>query len=412
MSAQRLFLILVVTALLVANVVATHNALTAPYPGHNDFMSRWEGARSYWIDGLNPYGDEASLNIQMRIYGRVVVEGEDPGYFAYPFYTVFVVAPLVYVDYAWASAVWMVLLEVCLIGAFLLLLNLYGWKPSPLLLALLLLWTLIDYYGSRGLILGQPGLLVYALEVVTVWGLLRGGEKNTSTFNIVAGIALAFSTIKPQMGYLFVPFLLFWGLRTRRWWFVGAFGVTFGVLMGTSFVLLPSWLSDWLRQLGNYSSYTALGSPVWIVMQYYFNLGTIGEWALSLPLYGLMLWAWYTVLLQNKQERLLWTIVLTLTVTHLVAPRTATPHYVVFTMALVFYFREISKRYRKNDSLWIVLIVGALFVGTWIHALTTVVNKFEHPTVYLPLPFAMLILLWLTRRVWWSTLPDKQIVSS
>ena len=59
-------------------------------------MSRWEGVRSYWRDGLNPYGEAASANIQQRIYGRMAADDEDPGYFAYPFYTVFVLLPLVF----------------------------------------------------------------------------------------------------------------------------------------------------------------------------------------------------------------------------------------------------------------------------------------------------------------------------
>jgi hypothetical protein len=110
-SVRVLVFAVVIGLVLIGMVILTHNNLTVLYPGHNDFMSRWEGARSYWVDGLNPYGDEASLNIQERIYGRAVVDDEDPGFFAYPFYTAFLVLPLVFTTYAWASAVWMVLLE-------------------------------------------------------------------------------------------------------------------------------------------------------------------------------------------------------------------------------------------------------------------------------------------------------------
>lgn len=401
MRPQVIFLIIVIALVVVVNVVGLHNYLTEPFPGHNDFMSRWEGVRSFWVDGLNPYGDEASLNIQERIYGRAAQGEEDPGYFAYPFYTAFIVTPLVFMDYAWASAIWMVLLEGCLIGALILLLNLFRWRPMPLLLAALTLWALFDYFAARGLILGQPGLVVYFLEVLTIWALYQ----RKPTLDMVAGVALAFSTIKPQMGFLIVPFLLLWGLRVRRWHFVASFVVTMGVLMLASFILQPTWLSDWLRQVGNYSSYTALGSTVWIIMEYYLHLGTVGEWAINLPLYALMLWAWYMVLIQNKQERLLWTIVLTLTVTHLVAPRTATPHYVVFTIPLMFYFRTLTQRNRRYGSWWVLALLLTMTVLTWIHAQTTVVNKFEHPTVYLPLPITMLILLWLTRRLWWDFMP-------
>ena len=112
---RLLLVIIFLLALIIGATIMTHNMLTRPYPGHNDFLSRWEGARSFWIDGLNPYGEQASLNIQMKIFGRPVQDGEDPGYFAYPFYTAVLIWPLVYMDYAWASALWMVLLAACLI---------------------------------------------------------------------------------------------------------------------------------------------------------------------------------------------------------------------------------------------------------------------------------------------------------
>lgn len=391
--APRLILLLAIAAVLVVMVVITHNAFTAPYPGLNDFMSRWEGARSYWIDGLNPYGEQASLNIQQRIYGRPVIEDEDPGYFAYPFYTLFLVLPLVYLPYSWASAAWMVLLEASLVVSLFLLLDLFRWKPKPILLAGLMLSTLVFYFSARGLILGQPGLLVAFLEILTVWALVKKRDH-------LAGVALAISTIKPQMGFLIVPLLLLWALRARRWRFLMMFAVVMGALLLASFLLQPSWLADWLAQLALYPSYTALGSPVWIITQYYLGLGSAAELVVDAALIALMLWAWYTVLAQNRKERWLWVIVLTLTVTHLVAPRTATPHYVVFLLPIIFYLSLLARK--RHRGLWIGLVLLALLVLPWLHFVATVEGEFEHPTLYLPLPFGMLALLWLTRRLWWE----------
>jgi hypothetical protein len=368
-------------------------------------MSRWEGARSYFVDGLNPYGDEASLNIQERIYGRAVVEGEDPGYFAYPFYTVFLVLPVVYTTYAWASAVWMVALEACLIAALFILFDLFQWKPKPWLLGLLLLWTLIFYYPARGLILGQPGLLVYFLEILTIWALFRRMDR-------VAGFALAISTLKPQMGFLIVPFLLLWALRMRRWRFLLAFGGLFAALMVISFLLQPTWLSDWLAQVRIYSSYTALGSPVWIITEYYLHLGPVGEWVVNLVFYAFMLWAWFQVVIQGRHERWLWACAVTLAITHLVAPRTATPHYAAFILPLVFYFAEWTRRNRKQGSLWVALTLMVLTVIPWVHFVATVEGEFEHPTVYLPLPFIIVALLWFTRRQWWQRAPEQVAAST
>ena len=376
-------------------VVATHDVLTEPHPGHNDFMSRWEGARAYWYDDLNPYSAQASAQIQERIYGRPAEPDEDPGYFAYPFYTVFLLWPLVHTSYAWAAAIWMVLLEACLIGAQVLLLDLFGWRPKPWLLAVLLLWTLGQDFAARGLLLGQLGIVVYFCEVLALWGIARRRDA-------LAGIALALSTIKPQMGYLLVPFLLLWALTVRRWRFVGWFAGVFGALMIASFVAEPGWFADWIEQIHLYPFYTAIGSPVWIVMDHYLGLGATGEWAVSLLLIGGLLWAWREVLWHGKRERFGWTIMLTLTVTHLAALRTATPHFVVFAIPLTFYLRELSQR--RGDR-WVALTLLALAVLPWLHFLATVEGDFEHPSLYLPVPFGMLALLWLTRRMWWRAAP-------
>ncbi len=380
--------------LLAGNVVATHDVLTAPYPGHNDFMSRWEGVRSYWRDGLNPYGEAASANIQQRIYGRMAADDEDPGYFAYPFYTVFVLLPLVFTGYAWASAIWMVALEACLVTATVLLLDLYGWRPRPGLLGVLLLWTLSNYYAARGLLLGQPGLLVYGLHVLALWAFARRRDA-------LAGAALALSTIKPQMGFLLIPFLLLVGLSLRRWRFLAAFAGAGAVLAGLSFALVPTWLGDWLAQIEQYPSYTALGAPVWIVTRHYLGLGALAEWAANVALWALLAWAWAMVLWRGRGERLDWTVMLTLTVTHLSAVRTATPHFVVFTIPLLFYLRGLTRRQRNGARLSAAILL-ALLVIPWVHFVLTVEGEFEHPTLYLPVPFGMLALLWLTRRQWWA----------
>lgn len=386
--------VLIAAAALIGNVILTHNLFTAPFPGHNDFMSRWEGARSYWIDGLNPYGAEASLNIQTRIYGGAAAPDQDPGYFAYPFYTLFVVAPLVTVDYAWASAVWMVLLEVCLIGALFLILAILNWRPAPLLLGVLILYAIFDYFAMRGLLLGQPGVLVYALEILAIWALLR--ERET-----LGGIALALSTLKPQMGFLIVPLILLFVLFNRRWRYLITFLVTMAILMGASFLLMPSWLGDWLAQVSTYTTYTAIGSPVWVITQYYLNLGSVGEYAAIAVLIVYMLWAWFELIIRRKHERLLWTIVLTLTITHLAAVRTATTHFIVFTLPVMFYLRELSKRRLS----WLAALIAVLIVViTWIHFLTTVRGEFEDPSIYLPLPFTIFFLLIFTRRRWWKAL--------
>jgi hypothetical protein len=204
------------------------------------------------------------------------------------------------------------------------------------------------------------------------------------------------------MGFLFVPFLLLWGWRFRRWTFVGSFAALWGALMLVSFALEPGWLGGWIDQLRQYTSYTAIGAPVEVLSQEYLEVGKASEWAINFVLWAVMLWAWYGVLFRRQIARLDWTLMLTLTITHLSAVRTATPHFVIFTIPLVFYFRVLARHNKRWGSLWMSLILLGLWLLPWIQFLTTVQGDFEHFSMYLPLPFGMLFLLGLTYRQWWA----------
>lgn len=382
---------LLIAVVLVANVVITHNQFTSQNPGMNDFLSRWEGARSFFQDGVSPYSDTASLNIQQRIYGRAAVDGEDLGLFAYPMYTVFYVAPTVALEYPWASAVWMVALEACLIAAPFLLLGVLRWRPSAPMLTALLVFSLLNYYAFRGLILGQPSHIVYLLTALTLWGISRGQDA-------LAGVALALGTIKPQMGFLLVPFLLLWALRGGRWRFVGGFGVTFALLMGLSFLLQPDWFGDWLGQVRQYPTYTRDGSPVWILFEFYLGWSPWVGYLVRAVLVGWMLWMWWGVLVRRRDDLLLYTIAVTLLVTHTAGPRTATPHFMVFMLVLLVAMQALARRGR---GAWNYMLLAVLLVVPWVHFIITIVPpNLENLSVFLPLVALVLVTLLLTRQVW------------
>jgi hypothetical protein len=396
MKRPRLQLLLgaaILVAIFVVSVVVTHDGLTEPHPGHNDLLTVWEAGRSFWRDGLDPYGEATTLNIQSRIYGRPAEGDEFPNSFAYPMYSLVLMLPLVFTDFTWAAAIYMVVSEACFIIALMLLLDLFRWKPPRWMVVLLLLWSLLHYFAVRGLMLGQLSNVVYLLQVVVIWALARDRQ-------YLAGAALALSTIKPQMGFLLIPFLVVWGLRTRRVRFVATSAGTWIGLMLISFLLQPDWMQGWIGQLRAYPHYTVIGAPTNIVMQSWLGLGAVGEWVANLALWGGLLWAWYSVLVARRVERFDWTVMLTLAITHLTALRTATPHFMVFTIPLVFYLREISGRPRRTG--WVVLILLATLVLFWAQFLLTVDQSFEHPSMYVVVPIAMLVILMISRRGWWK----------
>lgn len=386
--------LLLLAGLFALHVFAVHTIFTSKYPGANDFYSRWGGARAFWLNGLNPYSDEATLQIQQGIYGRPAKANEDPGPFAYPFYVAILIWPLVYLPYAWASAIWLSLLELALVAAVFLTISMYRWQPPVWLAAFTVLWVIIFYHGARTIILGQVAGLVFLGLALSLWALHRQADA-------LAGTALAFCTIKPQMVYLIIPALLWWGWRQKRWRFLGYFSVSLLVLMGVSFIFLPTWPLDFWRQLGTYNSYQALGytnigSPVWIISHIYVPvLGNVGEAVLSalLLIFTGYLWLRY----RDEPQAFHWLVGLTLLTTNLITPRAATTNYIVLLLPLFLLFVMLSRRVAHGNG-WVLAIQLASLIGLWGLFSATLKGNFEGPELYLPLPLLLLgAMLWYRR---------------
>jgi hypothetical protein len=399
MRTGRLIATALIGVALISNVIASYVLFTRPYPGFNDYLTVWEASRLFFYEGLDPYSAETSLAIQTRIFGRAALPDEQPNHFAYPFYAIYFVYPFIHAEYEWATAAWLVFLEVCLIGALILLLDLFKWRARPLTVTGLVIFTLFAYPAARGLVLGQVSHVVYFLQVAALWAFVR-------RHNGLAGVLLALSTFKPQMSVFIVPFLLLWALWRRRWSMIGAFSLTMAVLIGSSFLLQPNWIEGFLYQLTLYPSYIEVSTPIWVVTDYLLGLGRWAEISLNVLGALIMLWAWQEALRRGTIGDFAWTFMLTLTLTHLIGLRTATPHFVVFLVPLMFYLRAWARQRRYSAMIG---VLTALFVLPWVYFLLTLgEGKFEHPTLFL-LPFLALIALMLTRRQWQEATLDWSI---
>ena len=378
-------------ALLAVNVVASHEFFTKPYPGFNDYATPWEAARSFFYEGIDPYSAQTSLNIQTLLYGGPAAPDQQPNHYAYPFYTLAVAWPLIHMDYGWATAIWLVVSETLLIGSLLVLLAAYRWRPPPLVLVALVLVSLLSYPGARSLILGQVSHLVYFLLAMLVWSLARGRNR-------LAGFLLALSTLKPQLSVFVVLFVVLWALAGRRWALLTAFALTMAVLLGLSFLLMPGWVGGFVNQLLLYPSYIEVSTPAQVVSWLFGGAARPVELALNGLGLALLAFTWWQLIIGRRTERFGWTLMLTLTMSQVIGLRTATPHFVILMIPLLWYFRQFDLRGR---NLWTLLLLLAIFLLPWVQFALTVDGRQENPWMFVPLPLAMLVLLLLTRRAWW-----------
>lgn len=401
---QLYLLVVALVAALCAGAWLTYTLFTSFHAGGNDFYPRWVGGRSLLREGLNPYSQAVTLRIQEGMYGHLARPDQDQVAFAYPLYSLLFFWPLCFTaNYPLVQAIWMWLLLTGLLAAVVLWMRVINWRPRPALLALTVLWSVLMYHSLRALLLGQFAVIVLLSLVMALWALQRGHDG-------WAGLFLALMTVKPQMVYLAIPWILLWAGGQKRWQLWWSWGGTMAALLLAPMVLLPSWIPDFIRQVIAYPSYTVYGSLTWMIVRYALGLGRGAGIAVQVLLALIVLWLGRR-LWRGVWAQMLWMLGLLLLLTNFFTPRIATTNYLILLPWVLWGFYQMQRAWRRRGR-WAIVVVEALsMIGLWALFLTTLKGDFEHASVYLPFPTAMALLL-----VWmWGQIKEREanhIVSS
>jgi hypothetical protein len=394
MQEKRIVLIAVLLIIIVAIVYtwATWQYFTIPVPGGNDFLAHYSVWDLYIKEGVNPYSDEAALYTQNLIRGRPAEIGEDQNRLTYPFYSILVHAPFTFIEYPLARAIYMTLLQGAVVLSVILTIRLLNWRLPIWLVAMLMSWSILHYPESRGIILGQFAPIGF-LSIVSALYLL---QVKRDTW---AGIVLVISTMKPTLIFLVIPFLILWAVVQQRRQFLLGFLGMLGILMIGSFVLLPTWLSDWFLRIFAYSEYTVGQSPIWLLSHEYLPwLGNIGEVLFSVVLVFGLLFSWWHFFRRRDQSRFYWVIGITLLVSNLIVPRSATTNYVMLLLPILGLFAALDRRIRAGRGL-VLIIMAVSLIGHWYLHYVTVIGNQEQPILFLPIPIGLAIGLFLGRSI-------------
>lgn len=232
-----------------------------------DFVPYWVGVRAM-LTGQSPYSSGTTHLIQTILLGGLPEAGGDPMLFVYPAWIFLLLVPLTLLPLQWAVALWtgaLLLGTLHLIGylAF----RWGGHRP-----ALTGLWAILLTIGFLPFIAiavtkGQLSLVVLFtlfLAIRLVAGLPVQSERANPISNrrnkkgakaifieILAGIFLAFSTLKPTLTLLAVAGMLLWALVERRGYFIAGFAACLGVLTLASWIAVGNWIPDYLQLLRN-----------------------------------------------------------------------------------------------------------------------------------------------------------------
>ena len=232
---------------------AVHNQ---PRGNLSDLYPRWLGARELLRHGRNPYSPEITREIQQGYYGRPLDparpdDPKDQQGFAYPAYVVFLMAPTVDLSFDTVESGFRWFLVGLAAASVLLWLRVLRWRASfgTVLISIALMlgwWPMV-----QGIKLQQLSLLVAGL-------LAACGACLTGGWLLFAGALLALATIKPQLTWPLVLWLLLWAgsdWRARRRFLFG-FGLLMLLLLGGAQLVLPGWLRMFVGAIGQYHQYT------------------------------------------------------------------------------------------------------------------------------------------------------------
>jgi hypothetical protein len=356
----------------VQHVVIGHQQTEAalhgvPRGNLSDLYPRWLGTRELLLHHRNPYTAEVTRDIQIGYYGRPL-DANRPGDpkdqmgFAYPLYVIFLIAPTITFPFSSVRFVahWFFILLTAL--SVPLWLRATQWRVSPVSTATLVTLTLGTLPAVQGIKLEQLSLLVGGMVAVCVLLLV-------SNSLVLAGVLLAFATIKPQLVLFMVAWLLLWacGNYSARKRFFWSFGLTMTTLFAAAEFVLPGWLGRFVKAMAAYREYT--GRPVSI-------LAVLTTPAVGLFLSGLMLLVLAVVCWRARQAcagdpTFALVSALVLAVSVVVIPMTSLYNQILLLPAVLLLVRHARFLWRKDRLTRLLCVIsGSLMVWPWLAALT------------------------------------------
>jgi hypothetical protein len=353
-----------VDRILVGFQVADAAARERPRGNLSDLYPRWLGARELLLHHRNPYGDDITIEIQKGYYGRALDparpnDPKDQQGFAYPVYVVFLLAPFVGFSFHAVQFVFYWALIALTATSVWLWLRVLRWRLPGFATASCIALTLGSFAAVQGLKLQQLSLLVSALLAGAV-ACVAGG------FLFCGGVLLAAATIKPQLAWPAVAWLMVWTLsdwRNRRRFLFG-FGLAMALLLGGAEIILPGWWRLFAHALGQYHRYTQNQSVLLVPWEY---SGIVI--AAAVAVCGFFLWKQRGEPADKQNFGLAISLVLALTV--LVVPMYAPYNQVLLLPAILVLVRDRTLFMSRSRGVRFLCLAAAFALAwQWIASLS------------------------------------------
>ncbi len=330
-------------------------------PGGTDFLYRWLPTRLVFFEGYeNPYSDKVEYQVELVHHGHAHQEDETPGIFAYPYYTMAVFLPFAFTEnFLLARAAWMTLMELAHIAIILISLRISGYKPTKSILIALIFFSLFSAEFLQALVDGNPSSLAALFAVLSLFFIKKKSDR-------WAGVFLALSTIKPQLVILFFILIWLWAFFKKRWEIISSSLITLSILLGTSFILQPSWLTEFFKDVTTYTGVASPSTPR-AILSYWMPTPYANVIASGLTIFSIF--ALYKIWAPTSSKgfsALFWASSFTFVIMPFTGITSAKSNYIAMVPAVILLLQYANEKLNKKDALlsaflWLWIFLSWLF---------------------------------------------------
>jgi hypothetical protein len=282
-------------------------------------------------------------------------------------------------------------MELAHIGIILLTLKTIEYKPAKNILLGLILFSFFSAEFLQPLIDGNPSSLAALFAVLSLFFI----SKKT---DYLAGMFLAFSTIKPQLSVLFFALIWIWSFSRKRWGIIYSSSVTLFILFGISFLSLPNWVSEFIRDTTAYPGAATPSTPRAILAHWMpASIANIIAWALTILSIYILFQTWRRAYGKDFPI-LLWAVSITFAIMPLTGITSAKSNYIAMLPGVILLLQYGAQELRMKEILlssflliWIALGWLFFYLGrTWV-----IGDNLIYFIDFYPMPIILLIFYYL-----------------
>ena len=395
--------VLVILALVGATFINLRLAST--FKLQDDFAPTWVAAREWMQSGASPYSDsthKAALEL-LKENGNEPA-GLSQGRFYDPAWYVLFYLPISFVPYVIARAIWMTLVELCLILGVYVSIRMAGLKlsiPETLLMSFLVL----VFYPFFKTILTVNVTAPYVFLALLAVYLAR--EKQST----MAGLLFAICIGMVPLSLLLVILFLIWLGAHRDGSLAKIYFSSLGFFIIVSLILFPGWTTEWFATyLRLFPDFSWVRTPLMVLGELFPGASAQIAIALSLIMLIVMLVEWYGIG-EREGRGFHWKLMLTLNIVYLFN-LTSEGIYLLWLLAPLFsIYKYLTEKWRVSGRIlsWVTYL--ALIFIYW--------RRFQIAQNWLPAESALVILLLPTITMfglqwfrWWATVSPKALIDS